>query len=1257
MKTEVESCKEKIYAQIASIISYRQKKNGCKEEKIGRCEELCSRYEYSPCQKYSRFENNEVFNVWNGNCYEQLNSRDYKIAINELIAFHINNEAKFTKIYREGSGVCFLMPADFKDNAMRTYFRTKFNQFNKSNDRKTDDTCNDILRVNIDISREDMDFSYEYSEKRRAELEYLIAKGIVARSDIEGKTDTLCSSSEKRSKYESWKVTDGVSTGTRGARKVDEFSFDAEVKRARKDYLDARNVCIIEWELRSSTEEVLEKLVVTIKKAFTREHTDCHCNKDSPICEKLLEPAYHYLESLVHANKNIDGGQQVSQLLDYIQVQVYGTCQRLRGCTLFGKSEEVDEKDVVDCIDDLLNFYLKLGTHDTSLFYEKNRVYEDLKTRHHRICCVCGIRTLLPEKSSGLKDAVSFKELLVVEEEELAEWKALMSDDEDILGALAQKCFHIAEVENDNCYYHILHIDDPNQDNSLERNCCLISDGKLLKLPACEECYNRLRKATMFLKKKTKKSDPTESSNYKKSDRKRLSKLDKAIRMLKHLCFKRCDLGRIPKCIPKLSNCGRTAIAPFIAYTIIRQLRCSKYLPGSAQHTAKRSTFSIPSEDVNGKEFVIPLLHDEFINSFENNLPREDVATRHRVLFLGKDKAWKSMESTLNRQNRGQDFDVVQCYNLLKLLKKTKALSSDFTVKRKGSLGMLQRKVELEMSQITRTTDSSSGVILESSERVHQMDNACRDDVAAARLLSEKDGTKTASPGISSSLFYNKASQNSKLPLLNSMLNSLPGKQRMSTDPLLLKIKRELPNEFANFSQITTHTFPDLFPIPLKDNETNPINFRSVSVRRHLLDYYDSRFCNKMFIFWMFGILTRHKSVFETCAFFKRNTDARRKYERMCNNPDLEDKLERAIKNPDSREAKKLNEKFSGLLRIVGGNTPWSTMERQSTLGKLYAMCGFFGLPSIFVTLAPCIADSQICINLCSNINFEYSMKESTHQERSRWTAANPVASAKAFRLIIDTVVQTFIGIPTGNLRKSTFTDIGNVNTSSCGGDDTLLADTFEKHLQSRRGFMGVAQAFYGIFEPQGRAALHLHGLLWTLISSELIARCSKRQLEHLCIAIDRVITTWIHKNDVKDEEEEKKCAQINPRCALRQVPKDMNIWKLGSFSKRIMYRVQFHGKCSYTCFKSKKFRDRCRLAKPSEECPKTVALVLRENRALSGEILMPIKCAIIDPPPELGNLGIPVPDSRVHWIDHKRLNAVDANMVDGNIFLSAALG
>ena len=805
-------------------------------------------------------------------------------------------------------------------------------------------------------------------------------------------------------------------------------------------------------------------------------------------------------------------------------------------------------------------------------------------------------------------------------------------------------------MEHEKRHYHILHLEDPDPDNPMEQSCCLIKDGKLERLPSCNECFDRLKKAKKFLEENGVAEDW-------KSDNGRQSLWETAIGMLKRLCFKRCDIGRIPKSFPKLSNAGRTAIAPFVAFTIIRQLRSSRHLPGSAQHSSKGSKFSIPTEGVAGKEFVIPLLHDEFINSFETELPRENVAERHRVLFLGNDKDWRSMESTLNRQNRGQYFNALESYNLLKLLKKTGALSQDFTVKRRKSLGLLQRKVDMEMSRTSRTTDSSTGTILETSQRIHQMDSKCSDDVASARFLLDNDGMKTAAPGITSSLFWNTASHESKLPLLSNILGGLPGKQRRNLDPLLMKIKRELPNEFENLTQITTHTFPDLFPIPLKDNQKNPLNFRSVSIRRHLLDFYDGRFGDKMFIFWLFGILTRHKSVYETCAFFKRNTEARRKYEKLANDPDLEAKLERALEDENSREAKKLNEKFSGLLRIVGGHTPWSTMERRATLGNLKALCGFFGPPSIFLTIAPCIADSEICINLCNNLHCNYQMKQSTHEERSRWTAENAVASAKAFRLIIDTVVQTFIGIPAGNLRRSTFTDIRTGDTSGYRNNDTLLADNFEKHLQSRRGFLGVSQAFYGIFEPQGRAALHLHAVVWTMVNATLISRCSKRQLEFLCIAIDKVIATWIHEDDVKAEEQEKDLQELNQRCALRQVPRNMNLLKLGSFSKRIIYRVQYHGKCSFTCFKSRGFINRCRLAKPTAEFPRSIFHTLRENRSPLGEILIPTRDTTIDPSPVIGNLSIPIPDSRIIWLDHKRLNVVDGNMVDANVFLSAAIG
>ena len=58
-------------------------------------------------------------------------------------------------------------------------------------------------------------------------------------------------------------------------------------------------------------------------------------------------------------------------------------------------------------------------------------------------------------------------------------------------------------------------------------------------------------------------------------------------------------------------------------------------------------------------------------------------------------------------------------------------------------LGLLQRKVVSEMTEVTRTTDSSAGVVLESSSYVKQMNDACSDDVAAARIRTGSSGIKT----------------------------------------------------------------------------------------------------------------------------------------------------------------------------------------------------------------------------------------------------------------------------------------------------------------------------------------------------------------------------------------------------------------------------------------------------------------------------------------------------------------------------------
>ena len=90
-------------------------------------------------------------------------------------------------------------------------------------------------------------------------------------------------------------------------------------------------------------------------------------------------------------------------------------------------------------------------------------------------------------------------------------------------------------------------------------------------------------------------------------------------------------------------------------------------------------------------------------------------------------------------------------------------------------------------------------------------------------------------------------------------------------------------------------------------------------------------------------------------------------FEELCNTENLETQLEDAIRNENSEDSKKLAKAFHDLISVVGGHTPWTTGKRQRTFGKLYAMTNFFGLPSFFITMAPCIADSKICIDLLNN--------------------------------------------------------------------------------------------------------------------------------------------------------------------------------------------------------------------------------------------------------------------------------------------------
>ena len=266
------------------------------------------------------------------------------------------------------------------------------------------------------------------------------------------------------------------------------------------------------------------------------------------------------------------------------------------------------------------------GTVTAEEFYTMYDNYVSLQERSCKICTVCGVR----KQFDQLTDALPYFNLLEATPDQADIYNALIDEniDDDRIGRLAQKCFHL---ENRNGgLYHFLDFDeekyeqtvdtytgsDPTQDPIFS----LCTSGVPNKLPACDECCASLKKRFHYLY--TSMGDP-ESEKCPP---------------LPKFCFKERDFGRIPAELPKLQRVGRTAISPFVAFIRILQLRNPVKGADSGQQATSGVNYSIGTETVKGKEFFVPQDDVDFCKSYRTSLPRDDVASKHRIFFMGNDK-------------------------------------------------------------------------------------------------------------------------------------------------------------------------------------------------------------------------------------------------------------------------------------------------------------------------------------------------------------------------------------------------------------------------------------------------------------------------------------------------------------------------------------------------------------------------------------------------------------------------------------------
>ena len=180
-------------------------------------------------------------------------------------------------------------------------------------------------------------------------------------------------------------------------------------------------------------------------------------------------------------------------------------------------------------------------------------------------------------------------------------------------------------------------------------------------------------------------------------------------------------------------------------------------------------------------------------------------------------------------------------------------------------------------------------------------------------------------------------------------------------------------------------------------------------------------------------------------------------------------------------------------------------------------------------------------------------------------------------------LVSTFIKIRTGNTKSTdpidcldnavdgrNYSSLDSVHSSSEQwtvptinlSEDVSLSSMFERQLNSRMGCLGTPTAFYGVHEAQGRGALHMHALVWGLLNSELMERCTQKELKQICRIIDKRIATCISEQDVQVEVSSKEDDTF-VRCARRVIQEGLSFEELWSLGLRVMYSVQNHVKCT----------------------------------------------------------------------------------------------
>jgi len=348
--------------------------------------------------------------------------------------------------------------------------------------------------------------------------------------------------------------------------------------------------------------------------------------------------------------------------------------------------------------------------------------------------------------------------------------------------------------------------------------------------------------------------------------------------------------------------------------------------------------------------------------------------------------------------------------------------------------------------------------------------------------------------------------ENNGLTVMNLFWNIFPLKWHKPDAPKGTQVKLHLP-------------FPSTFDVTntclslTGEHKFGPLaatGSLSETQRKHLYFQFTTAASNDPILHHFLANQERRHSVLR--ATNRVQSASVEKFETLVNEPTFKERLEAARLDPKTADAKSLERQLSSLITQVGKLKPWGSHERSNIEPIMLAVKDRHGTPSIFYTVA--LDDVHGVLSL--RLGFPSTQKngfpsfagetEEDHVEEmmialrnggtlhldsgkvavlsegklQRLAVQNPTATSRAYHREVEVMKRVLFGIDAKQKRTVPIFE----------SKDTILSHTAEARAKNMTGgIFGQAFAVVAVHENNVRKAFHEHGLVWTSLSPELLAK------------------------------------------------------------------------------------------------------------------------------------------------------------------------